>query len=528
MKIIVIQQFTSPVLELCIVELKGTGDKAYYSYDGSGQRVRKVVVKSGKKTERLYLGGLERYREYSASGTVKLERWTLQVDDIAQVDTLTVNNSVTVATPIPLVRYQYRDHLGSATLETNEDGVVISYEEYHPYGTSAYRTAKSGTDLSLKRYRFTNKERDDETGLYYFGVRYYAAWLGRWTSSDPGGFVDGLNLYQYAQNNPVRLMDERGFKAEPPPDDLVDRGETDGAEPEYAVDRGEFKDVEGGLVLLGDDKKGEGYYYATDGRFLGQRGSSTNVYVVDTDEESLESYQKQYGYGRLNLESSQLMNSEGEAMTHEQFITRIFYNWGEGQNSPPKYYAHAMINRGESRGGEDEIYSSRSKHKMIDGRESDTKKEVNKNYLKFKKYKDSGFTFDKTWSEEDKRRLKGMYSAHLAASAGLSTDPVKGHDYWLGGWRYIDKARKRNTSTENVLVVLVYRGSDSSNYKKHLLTRKNFSVNIFYHYGKPASGSLGIADVVIYDKDGNQLEKTSINSKTKLSSWRIPPKKAKK
>ncbi|BDS11951.1 hypothetical protein [Aureispira anguillae] len=77
----------------------------------------------------MYLGGVERYREYSASGMVKLERWTLQVDDIAQVDTLTVDNSVTVATPIPLVRYQYRDHLGSATLETNEDGVVISYED---------------------------------------------------------------------------------------------------------------------------------------------------------------------------------------------------------------------------------------------------------------------------------------------------------------------------------------------------------------------------------------------------------------
>jgi RHS repeat-associated protein len=60
-------------------------------------------------------------------------------------------------------------------METNEIGQVISYEEYHPFGTSAYRTAKSNTDLSLKRYRFTNKERDDETGLYYFGVRYYAA-----------------------------------------------------------------------------------------------------------------------------------------------------------------------------------------------------------------------------------------------------------------------------------------------------------------------------------------------------------------
>jgi RHS repeat-associated protein len=170
----------------------------------------------------VYLGGVERYREYSASsvnspnGTVELERWTVQIDDIAQVDTLTVDNSATVASPVPLIRYQYRDYLGSASMETNESGQVISYEEYHPFGTSAYRTAKSGTDLSLKRYRFTNKERDDETGLYYFGVRYYAAWLGRWTSSDPGDFVDGLNMYQYAQNNPVKLVDEEGYNAEEP------------------------------------------------------------------------------------------------------------------------------------------------------------------------------------------------------------------------------------------------------------------------------------------------------------------------
>jgi RHS repeat-associated protein len=104
-------------------------------------------------------------------------------------------------------------------METNETGQVISYEEYHPFGTSAYRTAKSGTDLSLKRYRFTNKERDDETGLYYFGVRYYAAWLGRWTSSDPGDFVDGLNLYVYVRNNPVNGVDELGYETEPPPVD---------------------------------------------------------------------------------------------------------------------------------------------------------------------------------------------------------------------------------------------------------------------------------------------------------------------
>jgi RHS repeat-associated protein len=97
-------------------------------------------------------------------------------------------------------------------LETDDEGAVISYEEYHPYGTSAYRVAKSAADLSLKRYRFSGKERDDETGLYYFGARYYAAWLGRWTSSDPKGFVDGNNLFRYCKNNPVNYFDPKGTK----------------------------------------------------------------------------------------------------------------------------------------------------------------------------------------------------------------------------------------------------------------------------------------------------------------------------
>ena len=100
---------------------------------------------------------------------------------------------------------------------------MISYEEYYPYGRSAYRAAASGVDLSLKRYRFTGKERDEETGLDYFGVRYYAPWLGRWTSGDPGGFVDGLNLYRYVRNNPVNGIDREGYSTEevekpkPPP-----------------------------------------------------------------------------------------------------------------------------------------------------------------------------------------------------------------------------------------------------------------------------------------------------------------------
>jgi RHS repeat-associated protein len=197
----------------------GGGGKAYYVYGLGGSRIRKVIERiGGKKIERFYLGAVEIYREYQGNDK-KLERSTLHISDntgrIAQVDTkLLDENNTDPANPLNknLIRYQYTNHLGSATMETDEKGVVISYEEYHPYGTSAYRSSKSDVDLSLKRYRFSGKERDDETGLYYFGARYYAAWLGRWASSDPAGFVDGLNLYKYCDNNSIVVQDYNGTK----------------------------------------------------------------------------------------------------------------------------------------------------------------------------------------------------------------------------------------------------------------------------------------------------------------------------
>src|SRR5262249_15281306 len=69
---------------------------------------------------------------------------------------------------------------------------------------------------SLKRYRYTSKERDEESGLYYHGARYYASWLGRWTTCDPAGMVDGSNLYRYARANPIHFIDVTGNDAESP------------------------------------------------------------------------------------------------------------------------------------------------------------------------------------------------------------------------------------------------------------------------------------------------------------------------
>ena len=72
----------------------------------------------------------------------------------------------------------------------------------------------SSIAVSAKRYRYTGKERDEETGLDSMGVRYYAAWLGRWTSSDPIGIGDGVNRFAYVSGNPVGLRDPSGTQKE--------------------------------------------------------------------------------------------------------------------------------------------------------------------------------------------------------------------------------------------------------------------------------------------------------------------------
>jgi RHS repeat-associated protein len=108
---------------------------------------------------------------------------------IALAETKTID-TVSGGTGTTRWRFQLDNHLGSALIELDHAGAVISYEEYHPYGSTAFSAAKAGVEVSAKRYRYTGKERDEETGLYYHGARYYAPWLGRWTAADPLGLAD--------------------------------------------------------------------------------------------------------------------------------------------------------------------------------------------------------------------------------------------------------------------------------------------------------------------------------------------------
>jgi RHS repeat-associated protein len=198
----------------------------YYVYDAAGERTRKVTQRAAgavRKSERIYVGAFEVYREYGPDGAVTLERETLNVFDdkhrLALAETRTVG---TDRGPGELIRYQLANHLDSSVLELDQDGQIISYEEYYPYGSTSFQAVTSQTETS-KRYRYTGKERDTENGFYYIGARYYAPRLGRWTSCDPAGaedagrgsdeFRDGHNLFAYTRGNPVRRIDPTGTQS---------------------------------------------------------------------------------------------------------------------------------------------------------------------------------------------------------------------------------------------------------------------------------------------------------------------------
>jgi RHS repeat-associated protein len=132
--------------------------------------------------------------------------------------------------------YYHSDHLGSAQVISNAEGEEYERIEYTPYGELWIEKASSASNIDIP-YRFTGKERDEETGLYYYGARYLDSKASRWLSADPavGEYIPGapvddearernqslpgmggvfnlvnLHLYHYAGNNPVKYVDPDG------------------------------------------------------------------------------------------------------------------------------------------------------------------------------------------------------------------------------------------------------------------------------------------------------------------------------
>ncbi|TVT81320.1 RHS repeat-associated core domain-containing protein [Pseudomonas sp. H3(2019)] len=192
----------------------GPDDSERYIYGADGLRVRKVRSTQTKTqtvtTEVRYLPGLE-LRTHSGTGeafhviNVQTGRGSVRVLHWEAKRPAEIANDQQ--------RYSLTDHLGSATLELDQDAKIISQERYYPFGGTAWADGEA-VQVSYKTVRYSGKERD-ATGFYYYGFRYYVAGWQRWLNPDPAGQVDGLNLYRMVGNNPLGYTDTSGLELEP-------------------------------------------------------------------------------------------------------------------------------------------------------------------------------------------------------------------------------------------------------------------------------------------------------------------------
>src|SRR5437868_14739263 len=90
-------------------------------------------------------------------------------------------NELPAATAPPALAASFitSDHLKTASVITDASGVIKAESDYYPWGGELQFVNNDSND-----YKFTGKKRDSETGLDYFGARYYSNALGRWTSAD--------------------------------------------------------------------------------------------------------------------------------------------------------------------------------------------------------------------------------------------------------------------------------------------------------------------------------------------------------
>jgi RHS repeat-associated protein len=188
-----------------IQSISDNGRETTYKYDDAGQR----VIKRGPQGETAYVNQFFSIRNRTI-GTKQIYAGGMRI-----ASKLTKRNAEEKD------RYFYHpDHLGSNSYITDADGQIYRHTEFFPSGEAWVDEA---SNKQRTPYLFAGKELDEETGLYYFGSRYYDPRSGAWQSPDPAGesYLDGspasgvydsanLGAYGYARQNPLNYVDAQG------------------------------------------------------------------------------------------------------------------------------------------------------------------------------------------------------------------------------------------------------------------------------------------------------------------------------
>lgn len=224
--------------------LNATIERRYYLYDPEGRLIAETEVTSGSTPRIQY--------EYVWFGDMP----------VAQIEQS--------ASGPPVISYYFTDQLGAPILQTNELARVVWQAEYEPFGRIYAMRVGEGKYQPL---RFPGQIADigsPEPDVYYNVHRYYRASWGRYTQSDPIGLQGGLNLFQYAMQNPVGNYDRDGLSARGAINSLNDlrRWVSGDLPPVSAADPASTQDLAGSPVM---DEIRRKYKQAgcKDGRYYG-------------------------------------------------------------------------------------------------------------------------------------------------------------------------------------------------------------------------------------------------------------------
>jgi RHS repeat-associated protein len=224
-----------------LVDFDGKNQIVASDYDGTGNQTRdalnRVFGYDGENRQVSYIapGAPEVTYTYDGEGRrVSRQQGAGQRVFVYDAFGLLAAEYLTAAPTGTGLQYSTPDHLGSVRLVTDASGAVVSRHDFLPFGEEI--ASNLGTRASIGGYgaldgfrqRFSGKERDNETGLDFFGARYHSGPQGRFTTPDPAlgtAFSDPQrwNRYAYVRGNPLRLVDPNGTVDKPALDQSINK-----------------------------------------------------------------------------------------------------------------------------------------------------------------------------------------------------------------------------------------------------------------------------------------------------------------
>lgn len=188
--------------------------EARYLYGADGMRVKKWVRTNGTGVgeSTVYIDGVFEHHRWQQGGQLQENNW-LHVMDGEQRIALVRAGPAHPDDAGPDILYHLGNHLYSSAVVVDAVGKWINREEYFPYGETSFGS------FARKRYRFTGKERDEESGLGYYGARYISLGLAHWLSPDPllisghekaNGLPEASSPYAAFRSSPVVYVDPNG------------------------------------------------------------------------------------------------------------------------------------------------------------------------------------------------------------------------------------------------------------------------------------------------------------------------------